>query len=471
MKTIKKSLSLKYLISKHFIAISIALCTLILTILASGSFKSWLLKGIIPWTQFSILVWVELLIAYKLLQKNKKLSLSVKNKVHSKIDVQIQNFAVFICSLEEKGFRYCYLAFVILYIVDTLQILFSSLVMTSLRDIQYGLTFNSLLQLQLDVVGIGIILLTFHTWLPHISQMLEYLYKHKRICTSNGNIDQYYLTFLKDYQASFKRRIFKLIPLSLMIVYAFYYFYDLYYPGNSVTILRHATNTIFVNSFRVHLLIVALILFSCMYCIGVISSVLYLSGKFISKLTQDFDFAIEPLHSDNCGGLRVLGNFCFGLASPIFIGSAFYVGYIFVAVRDSSGAFDLVTVYFVLFVILVYGLLTSIIAFFLPLLNIHRKMLQRKEEDNESYSLALETKRQKIHQLLVKEQLKEAKLAKEELELIQALHFDYPEWPFNVRARFISSTLAIGSSLLLGFLTAFLPPLVQVILHFIGYKQ
>lgn len=134
-----------------------------------------------------------------------------------------------------------------------------------------------------------------------------------------------------------------------------------------------------------------------------------------------FEFRIEPLHPDKCGGLKVLGNFCFGLASPIFIGFAFFIGYILVATQDPRGGFDLITVDFILFIILAYGLSITVSAFFLPLWTIHTKMLHEREANNERHAKNLEVLRQAIQESLNRGETKEAKNMKEQMDLTQAL--------------------------------------------------
>jgi hypothetical protein len=189
------------------------------------------------------------------------------------------------------------------------------------------------------------------------------------------------------------------------------------------------------------------------------------------KLVQTFEIKIEPLHPDMCGGLKVLGNFCFSLAGPIFIGSAFFIGYVFfVALRHPNIPFYEATRDLILLVILVYGLPTAIFAFFLPLWNIHTKMLHEREVDDEGYAAKMEVLRQTIQELLNEGKIEEAKNLKEKMDLTQALYTTYPRWPFNVRARFLSSFLALSSSLLLGFLTALQQPLVELILRLIVSK-
>jgi len=117
----------------------------------------------------------------------------------------------------------------------------------------------------------------------------------------------------------------------------------------------------------------------------------------------------------------VLGNFCFGLASPIFIGFAFFIGYILVATQDPRGGFDLITVDFILFIILAYGLSITVSAFFLPLWTIHTKMLHEREANNERHAKNLEVLRQAIQESLNRGETKEAKNMKEQMDLTQAL--------------------------------------------------
>ncbi len=480
----KRVLEIEHILLKLLlpIAISISALTFLFTVLAGSGFILWVGNGgLISWLQFSAVVWIELLVAAKLLQERTSqveappsTDLDTISATHSQTatEKEIDNHpllsSAFISKPKTFFFKYCYLIFVIVYAVDTLQILLSSLFAGHVRLIRYDLTFVSLRQLQLVVAGTGVILWAFHVWRAQLPKILASMYKHKRL--KGHDVDKRFLEFLNEFQDAQRKPIINLIPISLIAIYALYYYYDVWLPGLNFYIHNNAGNITFVVSFSIHLACIAFIIFGCMCCLGLISSMLFVAGRFISILAQRFEFNIEPLHPDRCGGLGVLGNFCFSAASPIFIGSAFFIGYIFLSVRDPRGGFDLLTVDLILFIILAYGLFVSIFVLFLPLWHIHLTMLREREADNEGYAAIVEDLRLEIQKLLKDNNTDEAKHVKEKMDLMQAIHASYPRWPFNVGVRFLSSFLAIASSLLLGFLTAFMQPLVQALLHFVGYK-
>ncbi len=64
-------------------------------------------------------------------------------------------------------------------------------------------------------------------------------------------------------------------------------------------------------------------------CIEIVIWTMYVSGWYVRELVLAIELSIQPFHTDQCGGLKVLGNFCFGLVSPILIGSALFIGYMF----------------------------------------------------------------------------------------------------------------------------------------------
>src|SRR5262249_10098897 len=139
-----------------------------------------------------------------------------------------------------------------------------------------------------------------------------------------------------------------------------------------------------------------------MYCIGIVTWTMYISGWYVRKLVRAFELRIQPFHTDQCGGLKLLGNFCFGLVSPILIGSGLAIGYIFALFIE--GGFDVVflalAVGFVLLLLLLYAFPATIFAFFLPLRDIHTKMVSEGEIDEDTYNARIEALRGEIGSLL-----------------------------------------------------------------------
>ncbi len=155
------------------------------------------------------------------------------------------------------------------------------------------------------------------------------------------------------------------------------------------------------------------------YYIGILVWVLFISGWHIRELSRRFEFRIEPVHPDHCGGLRLLGDFCFELASPLVIGSAICIGYlgvmylyVLVTAPHSVPVAFIVSVGFIIFFLLLLVLVASLGAF-LPLWNIHTTMLKEREQAEENYVAHIAALREQIQTLLDNNQVEEAKAVKE----------------------------------------------------------
>ena len=397
-----------------------------------------------------------------------------KDDTSVKIHNLLQNFNILPLKIEQNNFIYIYVYFIALYILDILSILLFSLYI-ELKDIPKEIR-DDLIRtehLLFGIVGISLILWIFNGWLRLLPKTLGDLLSKSWISVPTGDVNTDYLHFLEGYRDALRRPLRYLLISSLLLIIAFYYVHSILLLNIDDLTSHHFKDIAPIIFLSMHLLFTALAQFGFMYCLGIIIWTLCISGWHFKKLIQTFELKIEPLHPDNCGGLKVLGNFCFSLASPIFIGSAYFIGYLlFVALtlRDLNIAFFDATRALILFVVLVYGLPTAIFAFFLPLWNIHTKMLCEREENDDSYAEEMGALRQTIRELLNEGKIEEAKNKKEKEDLTEALYTPYPQWPFNVRSRLLSSSLALGSSLLLGFLTALQQPLVELILQLIRSK-
>ncbi len=175
------------------------------------------------------------------------------------------------------------------------------------------------------------------------------------------------------------------------------------------------------------------------------------TGLYIKKLTTKFDLVIQPSHSDRSGGLRPLGNFCLNMALPLLTGSVllslYSIGNVLHVIPFWTGTANVVLVAMVLPL--------AFLAFFLPLWNIHLKMLDKKRTYEDEFAGQITKLEEKIHFSLGKGELEEAKRAKEEIELVQVLHPDkisYPVWPFN-------------RGILLKFLTPQIVPVLSLVVQ------
>src|SRR5437588_2924544 len=149
---------------------------------------------------------------------------------------------------------------------------------------------------------------------------------------------------------------------------------------------------------------------------GIIGWAQYISGWYVRKLVRAFELRIQPFHTDECGGLKVLGNFCFGLVSPILIGSGLLIGYIIFyfiinVSNPGNGAYAISLVLYVglpLLLLLLTGFPLTVSAFILPLRDIHIKMVSERETDEDTYNAHIEALREEIQSLLDNDKIKEA---------------------------------------------------------------
>jgi hypothetical protein len=202
---------------------------------------------------------------------------------------------------------------------------------------------------------------------------------------------------------------------------------------------------------------------------------MYISGWYVRKLVRAFQLNIQPFHPDQCGGLKLLGNFCFGLGSPLLIASGLYIGYMIFALLAYSPLYGREMSYLVLNVysllpILLYYLLLTVFVFLLPLREMHTKMVGEGKINETLYFTRTQALREEIQALLDTNQIEAAKAVQEEKALVETLYAPSPTWPFPVRSKISSTVLEVSGSLLIGVLAAevqqyFLPAIVTLLFH------
>jgi hypothetical protein len=211
------------------------------------------------------------------------------------------------------------------------------------------------------------------------------------------------------------------------------------------------------------------------YCIGILAWAISLSGWYIRKLVRAFKLNIQPFHPDQSGGLKLLGNFCFGLASPPLIASGLFIGYsLFALVQYSpqkdGSAYLVLNVYYPLLFVLLFAFPTIVLGFMLPLRDIHATMVSAAKTNETSYFTRTEAFREEIQALIDVKQVEAAKAVQEERALVEALYAPYPTWPFHVRSKISSTVLEVSGSLLIGLITAalvqyFFPAILTFLFH------
>jgi hypothetical protein len=288
------------------------------------------------------------------------------------IDGILQHFDVLPSKLDRFIFRYIYVYMVGIYLLS--ELLFIPFVfLQGIRSIQVGeILLLSGLAVFPAVIIISVVW-SFNVWRLRAPKTLRDLLEKKRIYVPNGDVSISYLCFLEDFRdalASSKRYF---LSGFLMILNCIPYAYSTYLFS-----IRHLN--IFVTLlFVVENLLGVLEALAISYCIGMVIWAIYISGWYVRKLVRVFKLSIQPFHTDKCGGLKVLGNFCFGLVSPILIGSALFIGYIFALIigNEFSTIILALVVGLVLLLLLLYALPATIFAFILPLRDIHTKMVSK----------------------------------------------------------------------------------------------
>jgi len=163
--------------------------------------------------------------------------------------------------------------------------------------------------------------------------------------------------------------------------------------------------------------------------------IILMTSLFLRKMTALFDLNIQPLHPDKSGGLRLLGSFCFSMVLPLLIGTSFLGAYS-IGVIHFPGSYSNLIPTAARVALLLLALPLTIIAFFVPLWNIHEKMVRIKARYENEFTQRMEQVSKRILTTLDQRMLEEAKAAKEELEILQVIGpntIGYPSWPFDTR--------------------------------------
>ena len=360
----------------------------------------------------------------------------------ARIDEVLQSFDVLPSKVEQHIFRYGYL-----YLLALLLLIGSGVLVGSLRSPQdkssAPLWLNAAVSLY-GLVEVSIVLWAFNVWRGYVPHTLRDIFEQRRIHAPTGDINIRYLEFLEHYRDALRSPKRYLLFGGLMILEAYIIIVTLALSSSS-TPSPTLVNIMFSSTSL-------LLSLGVLYYLGVQAWALSVSGWYLRKLWRAFEFRIEPVHPDQCGGLEVLGNFCFRAVSPIVIGFAFSVGLQLVAAPIYP--LDWLVVGLLVFFDLLYSLPLASVAFLLPLWNIHANMLRERERAEETYAVHLAALREQIQTLLDNNRLEEAKALQEKKELIEGLCLPHPTWPFNVKAQLFSTLLQAGGSLLLGYLTA-----------------
>jgi hypothetical protein len=393
-----------------------------------------------------------------------------REETKAQLDGVLQQFDVLPSRFDRLLFKYIYVYVLGLFFLGDLPLIIYYLILNRVGE---GLV----TAVGINVPPVVVIILAiwrFNVWRVRTPHTLRDLIEQKRIALPDGDADASYLRFLAHYRealASPKRYV---LSGFLMLIYGSLTAYN---------ILLHFSNgepPNLVTLQEVHHLLFGFLWVGAFYGAGILIWTIYVSGWYIRKLVRAFQLNIEPFHPDECGGLRLLGNFCFGLGSPLLIASGILIGSILFALveyattlyrTETSDVFYLASnVGLPLLFVLLFFLPGIVLNAILPLRDIHRKMVSEGKTNEHRYFTRTKALREEIQALLDANQVEAAKAVQEKRALVEALYASYPVWPFHVRSKISSTVLEVGGSLLIGLITAaivqyFVPAILILFIH------
>jgi hypothetical protein len=386
------------------------------------------------------------------------------------IEGVLQQFDVLPSRFDRLLFKYIYIYLLGLFFLGDLLLIIFYLI----RNHQGGEFLVTAVGINVPpVVATIFVFWRFNVWRVHTPHTLRDLIEQKRIALPDGDADASYLRFLAHYRdalASPKRYVLSGL---LMIIYGILTAYQ---------VIQHLSSGLPTNLATlqvVHDLLFGFLYVGAFYGAGILIWVIYVSGWYVRKLVRAFQLSIEPFHPDECGGLRLLGNFCFGLGSPLLIASGILIGYImFALVEYATTLYGSVnSVYYLasdvglpLLFVLLFFLPGIVLDFILPLRDIHRNMVSERKTNDNCYFTRTKALREEIQALLDAKQVEAAEAVQKQKALVETLYCPYPTWPFRVRSKISKTVLEVSGSLLIGLITAalvqyFFPVILALLFH------
>jgi hypothetical protein len=290
------------------------------------------------------------------------------------------------------------------------------------------------------VVGLLIIGPFYLRWQSKIPEIFQWLFTAQRISAGTSSKHDY-LKFLTGYQnmvsEGFRRYSFSILFCILILIFNWVDpdFVDYIEDGDNMDAMISIIKRIF-----------GLLFWG--YLSGLAIWPVFATGNQISKLSKQFKINIQARHPDRCGGLKPLGDFCFSMTLPIvIIGIILFLlafGEI-VLLEVSIVGFNFsetgeTTILFANILLILFFLPLTVIAFFIPLWNIHREMTNQKMKYEEEFSAEIMRLEEQLRSSIRKENgLEKAKIAKDKMEILQTLNpnvIGFPVWPFRYKRLF-----------------------------------
>jgi hypothetical protein len=383
------------------------------------------------------------------------------------IDGILQQFDVLPSRFDRFLFKYSYVYLLGLFVPGELFIIIYSL---SRSPQVVGVFLQGVGLSALPMLAFILGIWRFNVWRVRTQKTLRDLWEHKRIAVPDSDASTSYLRFLEHYRDALASPKRYFLSGFLMIVFGILFAYDI------VLSLSSERPNFLVAIQGVGSLLYLFSYLGGFYCVGIMTWAMYISGGYVRKLVRAFQLNIQPFHPDQCGGLKLLGNFCFGLVSPLLMPSGLLIGYSMFTLWEYSPAIYgeishlLLTVGFPLLFVLLYALPGIVFVFMLPLRAIHTKMVSEAKTNESSYFMRTEALREEIQALLAVNQVEAAKAVQEEKALVETLYCPYPTWPFPVRSKISKTVFEVSVSLLVGVFAAavvqyFFPAILTLLFH------
>jgi hypothetical protein len=208
-------------------------------------------------------------------------------------------------------------------------------------------------------------------------------------------------------------------------------------------------------------------------------------GYMVMRLAREFELVVQPAHPDKSGGLQPLGDLCFANAR-VLLGPVVFIAGMLIALQSP----ELLTAYptlneqaapyaplfqrGIIQGVLLLLLLAELVAFFLPLYDIHQDMLLQRQRHHQRLD-ALTRRMSAINQeLLELPQGLEAGEAQKRLDQLKWMRQVYeenrrcPTWPFD---RDIALKLTTSQVVPLLSLTGLGKPLLDLVGSVVNFLQ
>jgi hypothetical protein len=280
----------------------------------------------------------------------------------------------------------------------------------------------------------------YYRWAARIPITFDWLRQPpRRLYPISGDFDCSYMEYLNKYQQALLSKKYSIISsLTLICILALF----LLVISNDLAISRIFTNIPYL----------LMLMFSLLwaYFAGIGAWPVYVTMRYVKKLTRCFHVEIQPSHPDKSGGLEPLGDFCFAMSLPMLIGgitlSVVSVGGLVLFYSDAgsdlyesigiTGNFDPTFAFASLVVLILFAMPLIAFTFFMPLWDIHRYMKTCKREAQDDYANRVAMLEKRIRSRIdMEDGLDESKVAKDKLGIIEETlnpnKTGYPVWPFR----------------------------------------